>query len=226
MGEWLSKSESQMLIQHNEFTLKLAGYQATFSLSAGQITQNSNDNAWLNRTLTNVAAYKDEANEWVGFKNILMYSAQGVPNPAEPTNPPAGLPPGGLLTGIIPRWRALVEYIKAHPNYTEAIGQDLGIIGAPDIGALKPVLKARDLGFGQAEVDSTKDIYDGVDIYGQRAGETTWTYLGRDNFPPYVDNRALLVPGQPEERRYRAKFVQNDVQVGDWSDTVSVVVTG
>ena len=38
MGEWLSKSESQMLIQHNEFTVKLGGYAATFSLTAAQIS--------------------------------------------------------------------------------------------------------------------------------------------------------------------------------------------
>jgi len=214
-----------MLIQHNEFTQKLAGYTATFSLTAGQILQNSQDNLWLNRTLTNVAVYKDEANEWVAFKDILFYSAQGVPNPGEPTNPVMAIAPLGLLTGIIPRWQNLVEYIKGHFNYTEAIGQDLGIVGTTDIGAPKPELTARDLGFGQAEVDSTKDIYDGVDLYGQVGNEMVWTYLGRDNFPPYVDNRALKVPGQPEERRYRAKFVKNDVQVGDWSDTVAVTVT-
>jgi hypothetical protein len=33
---------------------------------------------------------------------------------------------------------------------------------------------------------------------------------------------ANFAAGQPEQGRYRARFVDNDVPVGDWSDTVEV----
>ena len=37
-----------------------------------------------------------------------------------------------------------------------------------------------------------------------------------------LNGRAPLVAGQPEQRRYRARYVDNDVPVGDWSDMVEV----
>jgi hypothetical protein len=64
--------------------------------------------------------------------------------------------------------------------------------------------------------------HDQLEIQSQRAAETTWASLAFDTNSPYVDGRAPLVAGQPEQRRYRARFVDNDVPVGDWSDTVEV----
>lgn len=228
-NDWLSKSEAQILVQHDEYSLKIGSYAATFGLSLPQLGQIASDNAWLHRAITGVASFKDEANEWVSFKNRLFYgdpSAGGLGGGlAEPTTPSLGAAPAGMLENIIGRWRAQVQFLKNHPNYTPAIGQDLGIVGPAVTGATKPSLAAKDLGGGQAEVDGNKDIYDGLNIYTQRAGETVWTFLARDNFLPYVDNRPLLVPNQPEERRFRAKFVDNDLEVGEWSDTVSVVVS-
>jgi hypothetical protein len=43
----------------------------------------------------------------------------------------------------------------------------------------------------------------------------------KDN-SPYLDGRAPLVANQPEQRRYRARFVDDDLPVGDWSDVVEV----
>ncbi len=44
-------------------------------------------------------------------------------------------------------------------------------------------------------------------------------------FSPYLDNRPPLVPDQPEERRYRLRYRDNDLPVGDYSD-IYVVTAG
>ncbi|MEX2242570.1 MAG: hypothetical protein WD716_01860 [Fimbriimonadaceae bacterium] len=54
-----------------------------------------------------------------------------------------------------------------------------------------------------------------------RASETEWTLITVDTNNPYVDGRPPLVPNTPELRQYRARYRDNDLPVGDWSDTVS-----
>lgn len=59
------------------------------------------------------------------------------------------------------------------------------------------------------------------------AAETAWTYLAFDAFSPYVDNRPPVAAGQPESAaadRYRLRYRDNDVQVGMFSDTLTVTV--
>jgi len=46
--------------------------------------------------------------------------------------------------------------------------------------------------------------------------------LAFDTNSPYLDGRAPLVGGHPEQRRYRARFVDDDTPVGDCSDAVEV----
>lgn len=64
--------------------------------------------------------------------------------------------------------------------------------------------------------------HDQLEIQSQRAAEAAWSSLAFDTNSPYIDGREPLVAGQPEQRRYRARYVDNDVPVGDWSDTVKV----
>ncbi|MCC6359699.1 MAG: hypothetical protein IT450_13215 [Phycisphaerales bacterium] len=56
----------------------------------------------------------------------------------------------------------------------------------------------------------------------QRAAGATWSSLAFDTNSPCVDGRPPLVAGQPEQRRYRARYVDDGAPVRDWSDTVEV----
>ena len=64
--------------------------------------------------------------------------------------------------------------------------------------------------------------HDQFEIQSQRASETTWTTIAYDTSSPYLDSRAPLVAGQPDSRRDRARYRDNDDPVGEWSDTVEV----
>jgi hypothetical protein len=50
-------------------------------------------------------------------------------------------------------------------------------------------------------------------------------FLARDTNSPYVDNRPLADASKPEMRRYMAKFVIGDQEVGYESDAITVAVT-
>lgn len=48
-------------------------------------------------------------------------------------------------------------------------------------------------------------------------------FLARDTSSPYVDIRPMLVAGKPENRQYKAIYVQADGEIGQASDIVTLV---
>ena len=121
--------------------------------------------------------------------------------------------------------RGLVKRVKAHPNYTEAIGADLGIIGSDvvdDPTTLKPELKGALLG-GTSVIEFVKKRTDGVQIFSKRGNENSFTFLAVDTNSPYTDNRAKLNPNRPEERQYYAFYIMDDEAIGLQSDIITVI---
>jgi len=57
---------------------------------------------------------------------------------------------------------------------------------------------------------------------GLRGDEADFAFLARDTASPYIDNRPLLAPGKPELREYKCVYVQNDAEIGLFSDEVVV----
>lgn len=122
------------------------------------------------------------------------------------------------------RVRAIIRRLKSATGYTEAIGQLLKIIGPDDTTDLttsKPDLTATPKAHG-IELSFTKGKSDGVKIYSKRDGDADFVFLANDTVAPYVDNRPLLVAGKPEVRRYKAIYVVNDDEIGNFSDEVVV----
>ena len=95
---------------------------------------------------------------------------------------------------------------------------------------------------GVVELDFDKSISDGVNIYAKRDGDADFVFLAcragvrrrrardtaslaapeSDEGGPYIDNRPLLVATKPELREYKAVYVQNDAEIGLFSDEVVV----
>ena len=224
--DWLPAREDELLPWFNNFNTKLPGYAATLALNPGDLTTVADDTAMVGFAVNNVTIFKAEQKEWVDFKNLTLYGPVGSPTPGVPTVPPVAAPTL-VAPGIIRRTRDIVLRIKAHPNYTEVIGEDLGIVGAEQAGAdlVKPDGKAEALPNHEVKITFVKAGHDGVDVESQRAAETAWSYLAFDGFSPYIDNRPPLSVGQPEERRYRLRYRDNDLPVGEYSD-VYVVTAG
>ncbi len=139
--------------------------------------------------------------------------------------PPAGVvavPPGALR-----RILAFVKLIKANKNYTDAIGQQLGIIGAEESAEhLVPVFTVKmERGGGCQCVKFSYAKYDnpGVVIWGRRGGGER-EQLAVSLISPWLDERPLLVPGQPELREYWLQFFDGNKPVGPLTDLVTVTV--
>jgi hypothetical protein len=125
--------------------------------------------------------------------------------------------------------RAMVRRIKAHPSYTTAVGEQLGIEGpqaSPPAGdGPRPDLREASVVTGEVTIGFAKQGFSGVEIQSKRGAETAFSFLARDTESPYVDTRANLAAA-PETRYYQAQFLQKDALVGQWSDVLVVTVPG
>jgi hypothetical protein len=130
-------------------------------------------------------------------------------------------------SAAIDEFRRIAKKIKSSLNYTTEIGEALGIIGPevypPDPASMKPELKAK-LSGQNVVIEFNKQSMEGVRIYSKRGAETAFTYLATDTYSPYTDTRAKLDAASPEERQFIAYYFENDSDVGQQSDAVTVVV--
>jgi hypothetical protein len=88
--------------------------------------------------------------------------------------------------------RLVAKQIKARDDYTEGLGEKLGIIGPDyihDLTTCHPDLTGIDQTDGRVILSYTKFNSDGVNIYCQRENDTDWVLLVRATTSPYIDNR-------------------------------------
>jgi hypothetical protein len=120
--------------------------------------------------------------------------------------------------------RAIAGRAKKNKNYNAVIGDKLRVEGPEDTTDMtqeKPTLAVVVKANGVVEVDFNKLLAEGVHLYCKRGAETAFTYLASETHAAYVDNRPLLVAGQPEVRQYKAVFFIGQAEIGLESDIVT-----
>ena len=207
------------------FRLKISTHGPTCGLTAGEVTDIIGDVDYY-IFLLNVwhPALQEDVKEGTRYKKIIADgSGATVPLPAGTTfTPPTVRPPG-----VLNRLFNLVAKIKLAGGYTEAIGLDLGVIGAEDTAAHEfPEFtsKTEQGTTGQrVRLLFKKFGHLGVTIESRR-GTGPWEFLAIDTESPQLDERPLMVAGQPETREYRMRWYDKDGPNGDWSPVQKVTV--
>ena len=229
--DYLPNGDEDLVAWFDNFQAKLPEHAPALGLTTGEVTASGSDSESLRFALEMVRVFRAEMRERTAFKNLLRDGPGGSAAPAVPTVPAMVAPAVIAAPGIVPRLRALVQRIKTHPGYSAVMGQDLGIIAPPDAArtgdrnSAKPTAKGRPLPGGVVEIAWRKQGFTGVAVESQRGDESLWTGLGIDLFSPFRDNRALAVPGVPEVRRYRFRYLVGDNPVGQFSDVVTVTAS-
>ncbi len=152
-----------------------------------------------------------------------------LPGASAPLPAVVPVPPGAL-----DRIFALVQVIKTAVGYTDEIGQALGIVGsAAALPAVEtgpqPAAKVEPGATGgdpqRVRITYKKHGHMGVAVYGRRgAAGTPFEMLGISMDGVFLDERPLLVAGQPEVRQYQLRFWDKGAETGAWSDTITVTV--
>ncbi len=160
---------------------------------------------------------------------------QAQTGPGGPLTLPLFVPPE-LPDGVVPRDEGalnrvfdFVSEIKEVDACGPAVCADLRIIGpeqtGPDFATFRPDLNATAtpagvvLGWGW---QGFSKFLDQLEINVDRLDGKGWQILTFDTTPNYTDTHPT--PATLTQWKYRAIFRLNDLQVGLWSETVSVVV--
>ena len=207
------------------FRLKISTHGPTCGLTASEVTDIIADVDYYIFLLSVWhPALQEDVKEGTRYKKIIADgSGATVPLPVGTTfTPPTVRPPG-----VLNRLFNLVAKIKLAGGYTEAIGQDLGVIGADDT-AEHPFPEfttkiVQGLAGQGVRLPFTKFGHKGVFIESRR-GNGPWEMLAIDLESPYLDERPLLVAGQAETREYRMRWYDADGPNGDWSPVQKATV--
>ncbi|MEW6027085.1 MAG: hypothetical protein AB1599_07320 [Planctomycetota bacterium] len=210
----------------DNFALKLPTYVVILGITPAELASVQADAVMFNYILDAQESFKTFKQDLSNYKNLLRDGGPGPtgPFPTAPVLPPA---PPAVQKGIFRRIRQLVANIKSTPSYTEAMGEDLGIVGDEqtiDIPNLKPELKSR-LDVGRPLIIWSKGPAESIDIYVDRKDGSGFVFLANDTHPDYLDTFELPAGQNSAIWDYRAVYRMDDVQVGQFSDTIHVTVS-
>jgi len=209
------------------FAAKIDAHASTVSAAADDIKALKADALMVEWIIKAAPSVRSSGQQFTSFKDDLLDGPTGGAPLAAPVAPSVSAPPPAVPTGVIPRTRGFMQRIKNAVGYTQAIGQDLGIVASvADLAAdstAKPAFRATAQPHSENRLDWVKGSHSGVLVQGRRPGEDGWSDLGRDNYSPYVDGRPPLKLGTSETREFRMRYFDKDTEVGEWSDVVSVV---
>jgi hypothetical protein len=225
----------------DNFGHKIGTYGPTVGLDAATIAAARNDALWahyvMGTWLTAVRAFSKATTEAVDLAmngtgadpvELPTFIAPDLPAGDSTATPP--IPPvTPALPGVLTRIFALVADMKNDAGMTDAIAQDLQLIGPEDTTVIPTpkFLLQLEQGAASQKVNMTFYKYGhmGVYIESRRGTGGAWEFLGIDTESPYTDERPLLTAGQPEVREYRMRYWDKGTPNGDWTDVQKVTVS-
>jgi hypothetical protein len=223
---FLPQSDADRVVWLNNFSTKIGTYAASVGITAAEITSINNDKAFYSFIINMHDSYKQTLNNLTAYKNLLKHAVAQQHLGSIPVVAALGTAPTAVPEGIFDRISKFAQRIKASVNYTEAMGQDLGIIAPEltiDLSSLQPELKVK-LDAGRPFIKATKGIADAIDLFVDRNDGNNFIPLGRLLKPEFIDTANLPASAPLAEWEYKAMFVIGNDNVGVMSPVVSVVV--
>ncbi|MBI3365607.1 MAG: hypothetical protein HY033_11955 [Ignavibacteriae bacterium] len=202
--DYLPKSDSEFSVWFQNFVAKLPTHAASVGITPAQVTQFQTDSSSVQAQINTSQSAKTTWLSAVQQKDAIMFEVQK-------------------------RLRDAVIVLKRNAGYTDAIGQDLGVVPSVDgrspsirLAQVKPTFQAMNLP-DMVRLDWVKGESDGVVVQCKRGNEANFATLDKDTKSPYDDTRRNLTPDQPETRIYRMRYLSGDQEVGPWSDEARVL---
>jgi hypothetical protein len=210
----------------NNFSIKLPTYATLVGITAAEVTALQKDTAMYAYIINMQEGYKQTVNNITSYKNLLKHAVGQQHLGVIPSAPILATPPANVPEGVFDRVSKLVKRIKASTNYTDAIGQDLGIVSATqtiDFTTMQPDLKVN-LDAGRPHIKCNKGFADAIDLYVDRKDGVGFVLIGRLLKLDYIDVVSLPSSTALAEWSYKAMYVVGNDNVGLMSGVVSVVV--
>jgi hypothetical protein len=223
---YIPNSDADRGIWSSNFSTKIGTYAAVVGITSAEVASVQKDIAMFIYMLNMQEAYKQTLNNITAYKSLLKHAVARQHLGAIPTPPILATPPAAVPEGVFDRISKLVKRIKASTSYTDAMGQDLGIV-APiqrtDVNSLQPDLMVK-LDAGRPHIKCAKGVADAIDLYVDRKDGAGVILIGRLLKTDYMDTTNLPANTMLAEWDYKAMFVIGNDPVGLMSPVVSIIV--
>jgi hypothetical protein len=223
---WWERTLAGQLVQVQNLMVKVGGYAATLGLTPAQITALQA----LCDAFLEAVAFCDQTRQtsyavtqW--RDNLLYGSPKGAVAPAPPVFA-VGSPSAGTV-GVVTQIFEFRDLIVALPGYTEAIGEDLMIVGTEKSGLVEddvtPALKITSSEGYEVTVKGSMQGMAGMRLDYRPKGGT---------FAPIAYLQTLpgsfvvipTEPGEAETGEVRGIFMQKNEEFGNYSPNYPVTV--
>ena len=225
-NKYIPSSDAEKGVWFNNFTSKITLYATTLGITPAELTSIQKDNAFFQYLISVMELYRQYILNLAGYKNMLKHAVGQQHIGAMPVLPTIATAPASVPEGVFDRVSKLVIRIKANANYTDNIGNDLGIIAAStsvDVSALQPELTIK-LDVGKPHLKWKKGVSDAIDLYVDRSDGAGYTLIGRLMRNEYLDIASLPANKVFDEWHYKAIYIIADTPVGLYSRITSVDV--
>lgn len=229
-SDFLEKTDDPLAVQMEHFRDNVGPFVILFGLNPTEVGGQAVDATVFRFVLTQQKRIIAAGQQSTDAKNKLRDGDPSAPNVAISLAFPAqpAIVPSPVFPGVVKRFRDLVAKIKAHANYTRAIGETLKIEGAelvgPDTVDGQPDLTGAKVAGGQVIIPWAKGKYQGIRIEKDRGDGTGFHFIAVDTSPDYIDTEPH--PTTPTIWKYRAFYIVDDQKVGQCSAVVEVRVGG
>jgi len=220
---WFPRSLQEQAAWELNFNTQCQATGTTYGLTTGECDQIKDDNNTV-QFLADAAVTLDDY-----IDAVREYRNGVLEDPIDGTTPtfPADVnftPPTAVPRGIFERIINAAKRIKASADYTVAVGELYGIAPstpeAPVVGSEPPVIEADVEPGNEVVVKFVKGKSGGIYIESN-ADAGGWSLSGTPNKSPFT----FTVPpngGSPRNVQIRARFLDGNTPVGDWSNIVTV----
>ena len=222
----LPRNDNELIAWLANFQAGLARHARALELTGDEIDSVAHDYQVLASVVQHLDHVRAEARRYIHYRDLLRDGPVDVPpGPFPLPSAPPSAPARTVSPGVVPRIRRLVARLRAHPNYTLAVGEDLGTEPSASRPLLAPVPTGRattSVVGSMARITFRRGLGGGVSLESRCGEEKEWTLLGIYPRSPIIDSRPPIIAGQAERREYRMRYVKGDEPTGDYSAVLAV----
>ena len=222
---WPTSMPAQLVLVQN-FKAKIGNYASALPLTAAQVTAavelcdafvgSFNAAEQCRQTMIAMTKWRDD---------IFSAEPVGAPSPAAPVFPVVGAVTYTL--GSVTQFFKLRDLIVASPGYSQAMGEDLGIVGAqvipPSPDQMTPQFKSVSVNGATVNVSGSMQGMDAMRVEYAPNGGSFRTVAFLTNTPGGF-TLSPEKPNQPETGQIRAVYIKRNSEVGNFSANYPVTV--
>ena len=224
-GTFIKKDDLEFSEQLTRFADRLPTYSSSLGVTTAEKNSAAADALFFAFVMSWLNMFRDFSGQATSYKDVARKGT--VVLFAVPAAPVPETPPAMVNSNIQKRFSDLVGRIKKSPNYSVAIGRDLGIVAPASSfvpGDGKPVLTVKLVEGGYPQIKFKKGKYSGAQIEEETEG--VWHLLTISTPPKYIDRADMPHSGETKIASYRAIYMYKGVPAGEYSEVFTITVTG